>query len=354
MRLAVRTARVLALFLLFSGFVPAVNLPAGDGERAGDHAGDHDHAGERNRDSALARSGTLFSFAAALHAQDYSVSDTIFLPSQYYVGDTVEMRFILRSRFISRATVPPELPVPDWGRIQDVRLIPRGSDLEVRLRFVAFEPGTKTLPTLNLGPLALDDLNVFVSSILEPDRTELLPPRGQVLLPGTQVLIILFIAAIVLLPLIWIFVLRVVKPRILAILHRRREGRPYRDLLKFLRGIRPNADTLPARTFYIDLLNNIRAYLARRFGVSALSFTSSELDHLIEALVTEKDDCEKLTELFRHADQVKFANQTSSITHRMEHLDLVERAFGRVEERERTRRELSERKARGSKDEAGT
>lgn len=293
----------------------------------------------------------LFSQAAV--AQEYSIIETLFLPPLYYVGDQVELRVTLRSRFVSSITIPRELPQPSWGQIQDLRILDRGADRELRIRFVAFEPGTKTLPPLNLGPLVVADINVFVTSILNSGDQELRPLRSQILLPGTQAFIVLIIGGIVLVPLAWFFLFRTLRGSVQRIRRFYQEGKPYRRMQRNIRVMRSAADTVQGREFYIALLREIRAYLSERFQISAYSLTSGELATVFQHRLPEPEDREKLSKLFLHGDMVKFANLPSTITTRMSHLDLVERILAKIETVERSRRQEQEARSRKGKKEEG-
>ena len=280
-------------------------------------------------------------------AQEYSIIESLFLPPEYYVGDPVELRLTLRSRYADSITLPRELPQPSWGTIQDIRMLQKGSDREIRVRFVPFEPGTKTLPPLNLGPLVIADVNVFVSSILTGEDQELRPLRGQLLLPGTQVFLVLLIGGIVLLPVAWFFLFRSLRGSFQRVLRLYQDGKPYRKMQRNIRVMRSAADTVQGRDFYISLLREVREYLSMRFHISAFSLTTKELEEVFAQTLTEAEDRKGLSKLFLHGDMVKFANLPSTITTRMSHLDQVERIVGNIESRERRkRRELEEKKRR--------
>jgi hypothetical protein len=276
-----------------------------------------------------------------LVAQEYTITESFFLPPVYFVGDQVEMRLVVRSRFADQMTIPSELPQPSWGRLEDIRIIERGLDRELRIRFVPFEPGTKTLPTLNLGPLVVDGLTVFVTSILtnRSERDVLEPIQGQMLLPGTQGLIILVLASLFLLPLGVAGFIKISKAVLSRVILYYREGRPFRRLSKVLRTLKSSADVLSGRDFYITLLSEIREYFSLRFSISAQSLTTRELQDVFIRFVSQQEDQKTLHKLFVHGDQVKFANLPSTITGRMNHLEQVDTIIQAIEIRERREQE---------------
>ncbi|KGE73434.1 hypothetical protein [Spirochaeta lutea] len=280
----------------------------------------------------------LLGAAPGLTAQDYNLSNMLFLPPIYYVGDEVELRVTIRSPQIQEVAVPQELPRATWGEILSMRLLDQGNARELRIRFVAYQTGTLTLPALNLGPLVLEELSISVSSSLESEGAELEGPRDQVLLPGTQAFLVMAAGAVLLIPLIWLTIFRWGRLGLKRIIAVYREGRPFRRAIRHIRGLRSSADSMHGREFYIRLLDEIRAYLGSRFAISAFSLTTRELEQVFDSLVHNTDDRKALTRMFLHGDMVKFANLPSTITGRMSHLDQAEQIIMRMETLERRRR----------------
>ncbi|NCN04298.1 MAG: hypothetical protein GW949_01580 [Spirochaetales bacterium] len=281
-----------------------------------------------------------------LVGQEYTITDSFFLPPVYYVGDQVEVRLVVRSAFATAMTVPEELPQPTWGLIRDARIIERGIDREVRVRFVPFETGTKSFPALNLGPLVIDDITIFVSSILDPDQDqgEIASLRGQILIPGTQAFIVSILAGLFFVPVFGILGFRVARVGWVRLRVFYAEGRPYRRYLRSLRSLRNSADVLGGRDFYISLLFHIREYFRQRFGVAAQSLTTKELAYIFDHYITEAADREQIIQLFHHGDRVKFANLSSTITSRMAHLERAEKVIHNLEIKERRDAELKKSK----------
>ena len=291
--------------------------------------------------------------SSPLFAQEFTIMDSIFLPPRYYVGDPVEMRIVVRSRFADAMTIPPEIPQPSWGRIQDIRILERGLDREVRIRFTAFETGTKTLPPLNLGPLVFEDLSIFVTSLLPSTDIDVRGLRGQVLIPGTQVFIIAAIGLIILLPLLWYLVFRALLRGIKKLYQVYKDGKPFRRMQRQLKTLRNSADSIQGRDFYIALLQEIREYLSRRFAISAFSLTTQELGSVFQKYVPEEADRKTLNELFRHGDLVKFAHQPSTMTSRMAHLEQMERILTEVETQQRNLQQKQQRDEKNRKKKKG-
>src|SRR5690606_39522139 len=67
----------------------------------------------------ISASALMLGIVHGVGAQEYSIIESLFLPPEYYVGDPVELRLTLRSRYADSITLPKELPQPSWGAIQN-------------------------------------------------------------------------------------------------------------------------------------------------------------------------------------------------------------------------------------------
>jgi hypothetical protein len=268
---------------------------------------------------------------AVLAAQDYSISRTVFIPSVYYVGDRVELRLSLRSSLLDQIQLPQELPQPSWGTIHDIRIIDREDEKDIRILFTSYYPGTRTLPAINLGPILLSDISIFVSSILDSNQQDLVPSRDQLILPGTQLIIILWSLLVLSVPLLWLVIFRWGRQYFALLIARYREGLPYRRLTKNLRDLTENAGAMDGRNFYITLLDLVREYLSGRIRVDARSATTRELEFALKKEVENPADRNFIVRLFHHGDLVKFASQPSTLKSRMDHLSQLQEVLEHIE-----------------------
>jgi len=277
----------------------------------------------------------LFLLPLRIFASDLSITQTLFLPSIFYVGDQVELRISLRTPFADTLTVPQELPQPSWGRIDSVRILRAADDPEIRIRFTSFVPGTRTLPTLDLGSVQLEGVNIFVSSLLEDGITELAPPRDAILLPGTALLLFFQVLLLIMLPLgIWLL-LRQGRPLFLKLWSRYRDGLPFRRSSRSLKLLASNMETMDARSFYIRILEETRLYLSDRLKIPALSATTSELNETLKQRIHSVEVVATIMDLFRHGDRVKFAKEPSSLESRMLELHNLEACLRHIEQEEK-------------------
>jgi hypothetical protein len=273
----------------------------------------------------------LLIITVALGAQDYTISRTVFIPSVYYVGDRVELRLTLRSALLDQIQLPQELPQPAWGTIHDIRIIDRGDEKDIRILFTSYYPGTRTLPAINLGPILLSDISIFVSSILTSNEQDLVPSRDQLILPGTQLIIILWSLLVLSVPLLWLVIFRWGRQYFAQLIARYREGLPYRRLVKSLRELTENAGAMDGRNFYIALLDLVREYLTGRIRVDARSATTRELEFALKKEVDNPSDRNFIVRLFHHGDLVKFASQPSTLKSRMDHLTQLQEVLEHIE-----------------------
>ncbi|TVQ35832.1 MAG: hypothetical protein EA384_15535 [Spirochaetaceae bacterium] len=291
---------------------------------------------------------------------DYQLSSITFLPQQFYVGDRVEMRVGVRSTAAVGLSVPEVMPQVEWGDLHHVRLVPRGTEWEVRVIFTAFRPGTRTIPPLDLGAFTVSDLSVHIPSILETQgRSEPAPPQEQAALPGTRLWITLFAVLLLLLPLLWIFTMSRGRRYLQEFIRRYRERQPYRRLVRALKTLSAGIEQMDGREFYIMLLEHIRRYLSTRLRADCMSATTAELDAYLEQLLFEAEDRRKLLELFRHGDLVKFAALPAPAEQRSEHITDLRAVADNLEQRRHARqarlvrRRVRERTARRGRERVG-
>lgn len=269
--------------------------------------------------------------AGSLSSQEYSITRTVFLPSVYYVGDRVELRLSLRSPLLDEIQLPQDPPTPSWGDIHDIRIIDRGDEKDIRILFTSYYPGTRTLPAINLGPIVLNDISIFVTSILDTNEQDLVPSQSQIILPGTQMIIILWTLLLLSIPLLWLAIFKWGRQYLGTLIQRYREGLPYRRLLRSLKELTSNAGTMDGRNFYITLLDLVRVYLSGRIQVDARSATTRELEAALNKGVENPADRNFIIRLFHHGDLVKFASQPSTLKSRMDHLSQLQEVLEHIE-----------------------
>jgi len=277
----------------------------------------------------LARTAAVLVFVTAatagtLHAQDFSSSQPILLPPQFYVGDRVEMRILVRVASGVALTVPKSLPESHWIVFHSITVTPHGSDSqEVRIDFTPYHPGTLPFPPIDLGRVVLRDLNIYVQPVLGNRQVSLRPPFQQLLVPNTRLIIGAVVGVILVVPLLWLGFYRIWRKQLAGFLEKLRENRPYRRLMKNLKQLGQNAGELTARDFYIALLSDLRIYLTRKTGVDCAALTTSEIEPLFPPLLLDESEHSTLVEIFRYGDLVKFAGRSASVRQRKQQIDAL-------------------------------
>jgi hypothetical protein len=279
---------------------------------------------------------SLFFFCLSvlpLSAQSlYTVEQKLSLPPSYYVGDVVELRLTLSLSSDTAIQAPRDLPEAEWGEIRDIRVFSTENGAEIRITFVPFLSGEQKLPPLKLGTIILENITINTNSLVAEEDSELKPPRVQLLLPGTGIYAGLFAALIFIVPALGIIFFRWGKAQIVAIINRHRENQPKRRILRELKRLSEAAAEMKARDFYIELLDEIRNYLSKRFNIDYTVITTKELESRL-SLIEEKSRQKSLITIFRYGDRVKFGGDDASLAARRGHIDRIYQLVAYIEER---------------------
>lgn len=276
---------------------------------------------------------TLSSFLSA--DAGYTVQSSLFIPQSYYVGDRVELRIVLRTSGDVQVAPPREFPGVAWGEIHGARVSPREGAFEIRIHFTAYQPGTQTLPLLRFGDIVLEGQNVYVRSLVDEGRRDFSPPRGQLLLPSTKLVLGLTVGGFIALPLLGTFLFFWVRPRLGRLIARYLERRPYKRLQKELKILHEQNSELDGRRFYILLLEELKIYLSRRGGKGdCMAYTTREMEEYLIDFFADSSEVEPLLRIFQFGDRVKFGGGRTSREKRMEDLDLVAEISRKIEKRD--------------------
>ncbi len=284
--------------------------------------------------------------SAGVSAQeDLRVMQTVTLPRTVYVGDRAELRVGLRVAESLSLSEPDSLPPTSHTEFHDLRLTPRGGEYELRLVLTPYQPGTLTLPPIELGDVVVRELSLHVSSVLEGGETEPSPPHGQAALPYTRVMIGGLAGLLLGVPIVILGLARWGRERLERLMSGYRRRRPYRRFLKALRTLENRIDELDARSFYIELLQELRRYFSHKLDRDLMAATSSEVGSYLRHIVPDLDDRKTVVDLFRTGDLVKFAAQHSRLGERRGHIEELRRILDRVEHAARREAEKGKEKS---------
>ncbi len=260
--------------------------------------------------------------AAFVHSQ--TLSNAIFLPQTYYVGDRVEARVVVRGGDAADIVVPDELPRNSWVIIESITIIQRADGVELRVLFQPFFRGTRELPRIDLGGVALSGISPFVTTVFESDDDkELASVRDQLLLPGTHFQFALALIVITALPTLVFFAGGWGKRWVLAVRVRYRENRPYRAFVRSMKILSNELNALDGKTFYVRLMDICRDYLDGKLGGGVRSSTTGEMDRVLRRASVDEEERSRLVKLFQFGDLVKFAGRRVSLAERTVHIEEV-------------------------------
>ncbi len=285
----------------------------------------------------------LSSLSFSQETDTINVEKQLFLPSEYYVGDRVELRLTV-SPGDANYRLPSPLPESSWITIHEIHIIPDRERTEIVMEFTSFMPGTRTLPPLNFGGALLENVKIHTSSILEDTSAPFAEARGQILLPGTLTGLIFFGFALFFGPVILLFAASRGRDWLYLLRTLRRDRQPQRRFSRSLKKLEEEMATLTGREFFFTMDELIRSYLSASISNDFSSATGKEYRQLCRIHFTRSAHLEALTEMSRLSELIKFGGYRAPYRKKEEYLTLG-RAL--VEELERSRRE--ERKAAGRK-----
>jgi len=272
--------------------------------------------------------------AAFLTAADnYQIHNLRFMPPEYYVGDTVEMSFILKTDQVHDFTVPEEFPDPGWLNILSMDIKSKGSETEVTIRLIPYYPGTRALPPVDLGGLIVDDLKIFTSTLLNLESSrELEGIQSPLLIPGTRAVGALIVSLLLALPILIVMLYRFIRHRTGEIVKTYKINLPYRQFQRLVRKIRRSMVNMPEKEFYMTFTGGLKKYLSTRFHHDLSSSTTSEIENLLGRSRIHDTLALSLVNLFHRVDRVKFAGDKMLYSDREQLLSEVEEVSEALEE----------------------
>ena len=246
----------------------------------------------------------------ALFAQSVPRIESVhFLPPEYYVGDTVELRILVEATPGVDLRAPAALPEADWLILRNARVDEEGEFVELRLFFSSFAPGTRTLPEIAFGDFILRGMKIHTASILEGNDGEIADLQGQLYLPGTLPLLALMLGLIFTGPLLLFAASGFLRRRFRSLSLFLTRRRPYRRLKRDLKELGTQALLMSDRDFYYRLSDAVRSYISRRTGGDCITTTIREIRGMLESIFPAGDTAMRLIHFLEYADTIKFAGR---------------------------------------------
>lgn len=235
------------------------------------------------------------------------IDSILFLPPEYYVGDTVEMRVELEAPPELLVDAPAALPQADWILFRGAEVVEQDGGYQLRIFFSPFAPGTRTLPEIAFGNFSLQGLKIHTATILEEEEGDIADLRDQLYLPGTISLLVLTVVLLFTGPLALIAASGYIRGKIRSFSLYWTRRRPYWRLKRDLKELGSQALLLPDRDFYYRLSDAVRTYISRRTGGDCISTTIHEIRVMMQRFFPEGDTALRLIHFLEYADMIKFA-----------------------------------------------
>ncbi len=236
------------------------------------------------------------------------IQDVRFVPPVFFVGDPVVMYLDFRLEKPLAAEAPDVMPEADWIDIHDVKINAADKNLSVIISFTPFAPGTRALPSINLGGLQLKDIKIPTHSLLTKETEGVRALRGQLLLPGTRLALALVLAFAAMAPFIGFGLVRFFVNQVKRINEAWKLGKPARSLNKVLKSLKSRVETDSAAQWYSELTDELRSYMSAKTGRDCRSSTTAEIA-LMKEFLLKQDPGFILLNVLKDGDMVKFAGQ---------------------------------------------
>ncbi len=263
--------------------------------------------------------------------KNYTSDKIIFLPQDFYVGDLVEMRVVIRPDYGVKVEKPESFPSSYWVRIENAEVFPGDGEYELRIYLRPFAPGIRTLPVMQFGDIHLRDIRIQTKSVLDEGATPFAPPAEQIDLPGTNYYAAAIIGVLFLLPIFFIFFWNKLKKVFRAYILEIRKRRPYRRLQKALADLEKSINDKKGKDFYTILVDELRIYLTARGSIDYKAATAKESARMISKDFRSIAGYYNLIKIFELADKVKFGGRRVLASRREEDLLAVRGFVEKVE-----------------------
>jgi len=261
------------------------------------------------------------------------VTETIFVPPVSFVGDLVEARLTLLLPEGKSLLPPLSIPAQNWVLIRDVQVRHDPPFERVTIKYIPFAPGAKTLPPLVLGDITLDGVRISTNSLLGKDApAELQPPREQMVLPHTELLVFLLFLLVIVLPVAIWRLTRPVRSFVQGWVRRSDRHRAWRQLNRDTKKLESRALALSGPEFYSEFSRLTRTYLGARFSRDFATLTAGEVRSLLQPLPPAWTS--EWVRLVHRADVVRFDAQEPPAQERLDDLESLRRSAGRLEGKE--------------------
>jgi hypothetical protein len=258
--------------------------------------------------------------------------DTIFLPKKYYVGDKVELRIKLTIEEGYILQLPENIPESSWMNFHSIEITKIDKNSELRIVFTSFIPGTRSLPSLNLGGVVLNSVKLHTSSLIDSTGNDFVGIADQLLLPGTKLILVLVVGTLFLGPLLVLMLLGPLRKKITNFVKIGRGRRPIKRLNKILRELEDQKGRISCRRFYIRLSKEVREYLSKRSDIDFITLTTLDMSLALNKVVNTEFAVD-ISEMMKLADSIKFGRLTTNDTRKISDIILIRNVSSFIEKK---------------------
>ncbi|WP_434756808.1 hypothetical protein [Borrelia puertoricensis] len=247
----------------------------------------------------------------------YEIKNEIFIPTRYYVGDTVELKFSLilgeNEKFI-----PAEFEEIKNEFVEVNSLLYRPESEEVIIYFVSFYVGSNTLPRIYVGDIISNDKsfklilnNVKINTsklIADDDVLKIQDIEGVLFLPGTSTYLVIFILALVVVPYFFIKFLKLVKQLLVFLIMKHNLRKPYKVFQKQMIILSNYIKSHEEQVIFYNLLNSsLRVYLSKKTGFDFNAITTTEISEILQNFNVPYEIRSTFVNMLRLSDFSKFS-----------------------------------------------
>ncbi|WP_024654088.1 hypothetical protein [Borrelia persica] len=247
----------------------------------------------------------------------YEIKNEIFIPTRYYVGDTVEFKFSLilgdNEKFI-----PTKFEAIKNEFVEVSSILYRPESGEVIIYFVSFYIGSNTLPHIYIGDIIINDKtfklilnNIKINTsklVADDDSLKIQDIEGVLFLPGTSTYFVIFILAFILIPFLFIKFLKLIKQLLAFLIMRHNLKKPYRVFQKQLGILSNYVKNREEHSVFYNLLNSsLRVYLSKKTGFDFNAITTTEISEILQNLNVPHEIRSTFVNMLRLSDFSKFS-----------------------------------------------
>lgn len=252
-----------------------------------------------------------------------SVKSIIFLPGEYFVGDTVEARIMVQPDGGGVFAPPSRLQEYEWLAYHEVTVKKEKNGTLVIISFTPYAPGTRTLPPIKLGSAILDSVKIHTTSILARDGASFKGIKKPLFLPGTRLLLGIVIAVLFIGPVFILWFTGSIKPKLNLARALRQGKKSQKQLYKVLKDLDEEKERMSSRQFYFELSDAYRKYLWKRTGVDFMTITSTDFGLNLEKILGPGRIVQSASAMVKFSDSIKFGGVTVNAGRKIHDLSIV-------------------------------